>query len=95
MAEQAPKQAEAVPEPPPLPEQMQSGEVLEPDVTIIESEEQKIEQYSVNGQIYMVKITPKGGIPYYLVDTDGDGDLEYRRNDLEPHATHQWRLLSW
>jgi hypothetical protein len=96
LAEEAPKQqTEAVPEPPPLPEKMQSGEVLEPDVTIIESDEQKIEQYSVNGHIYMVKITPKGGVPYYLVDTDGDGDLEYHRSDLDNPNVQQWRLFSW
>jgi len=95
LAEEAPQQLEAVPEPPPLPEKMQSGEVIEPEVTIIESDEQKIEQYSVNGRIYMVKITPRGGAPYYLVDMDGDGDLEYRRNDLDSMNVQQWRLFSW
>jgi hypothetical protein len=95
LAEEAPQQLEAVPEPPPLPEKMQSGEVLEPDVTIIESDEQKIEEYSVNGHVYMVKITPKGGAPYYLVDMDGDGDLEYHRSDLDSMNVQQWRLFSW
>ena len=30
----------------------------------------------------MIKVNPARGTPYYLVDTDGDGNLETRFNDL-------------
>jgi len=34
----------------------------------------KIEEYSQRGHVYMVKVTPPGGLPpYYLYDQTGDG----------------------
>jgi hypothetical protein len=87
---------EAVPEPPPIPEDVKSGETLEPEVTIIESEEERIEQYSTNGQVYMVKITPKSGPPYYLIDMDGDGRLETRQRGTDADVVvPQWVIFSW
>ena len=47
----------------------------EPQVTIIKQTGQTVEEYRVGGKLYMVKITPKHGIPYYLVDERGDGKL--------------------
>lgn len=84
------------PEPPELPGQVVSGEAMEPDITIIRKGEQVIEEYRVNGALYMVKITPDSGAPYYIVDTDGDGSLETRRSDLEKGSNvPQWLLHSW
>jgi len=81
---------------PPPPPRVQSGEAIEPDVTIIEKDEQRIEQYSINGQVYAAKITPVSGPAYYLIDTDGDGSLETRRNDIERNLqVPQWILFSW
>lgn len=36
-------------------------------------EETTIEEYRVGGKLYMIKVTPKHGKPYYLVDDLGDG----------------------
>jgi len=81
---------------PPPPPQVQSGETLEPEVSIIDRDGKRIEEYSVNGRVYAAKITPKGGAPYYIVDTDGDGLLDTRHNDLEGTPTvPQWVLFSW
>ncbi|MFA7096525.1 MAG: DUF2782 domain-containing protein [Gammaproteobacteria bacterium] len=86
----------AVPEPPPLPEPVESGEVLEPEITIIQREQDRVEEFRVRGQLYMVKITPRRGAPYYLIDTDGDGQLETRRSELEPDMLiPNWVLFSW
>ena len=41
----------------PIPPKIQ-GEQIEPTVTIREEEERLIEEYRLNGQVYMVKITP-------------------------------------
>lgn len=72
------------------------GGAAEPEVTIIQSEGKRIEEYRVNGQLYMIKVTPVKGPPYYIVDTDGDGTLETRRNDLAPDMlTPQWILFRW
>jgi len=32
-----------------------------------------IEEYRIGGKLYMIKVTPKYGKPYYLVDDQGDG----------------------
>ena len=87
---------EAVPEPPPIPERVKSGETLEPEVTIIKREDATVHEYRANGQLYMVKIVPARGKPYYLIDTDGDGQLESRSDELEQdfHVPH-WVIFSW
>ncbi len=71
-------------------------DATEPEVTIIQSDGKRVEEYRVNGQLYMIKVTPRKGPPYYLVDTDGDGVLETRRNDLASNMlTPQWILFRW
>ena len=70
-------------------------QTLEPEVTIIQREDKTIEEYSVNGRVYMIRITPSRGFPYYLIDTDGDGSLETRRNDLDDRPINQWILFRW
>ena len=38
-----------------------------------------IQEYSVHGHVYMVRVQPKGGLPaYYLYDENGDGVFEKR-----------------
>ena len=44
-----------------------------PEVTITKETEQTVEEYRAGGKLYMIKITPKHGVPYYLVDDRGDG----------------------
>lgn len=45
----------------------------EPQVTITKQTEQTVEEYRSHGKLYMIKVTPKHGKPYYLVDDRGDG----------------------
>ena len=87
-------EAEALPEEA-LPPKVQD-EQIEPTVTIREEEERRVEEYSRNGQVYMVKITPKGGVPYYYIDTDGDGNLETSPSKgLEPVHPVYWKVKEW
>ncbi len=69
---------------------------IEPAVIVREYDNRRVEEYSVNNNTYMVKITPTAGAPYYLVDQDGSGDMEWRRNapggDMQ---VPQWTLFSW
>lgn len=66
-----------VPEPPeialPSPGTDQDDAALEPQVTITKRGEDKIEEYRINGRLYMIKVTPRIGLPYYLIDNQGDG----------------------
>jgi hypothetical protein len=80
----------------PLPPKVQD-EQIEPTVTIREEEKRLIEEYRRNGQVYMVKITPKGGIPYYYIDTDGDGQLELDmdKQALNPVQPVFWKIKEW
>lgn len=86
----------AVPEPPDIPPPVESGETLEPDVTIIRKGKDIIEEYRVRNRLYMVKVKPAIGPAYYLLDTDGDGNMDVRRSDLEEGIQiPQWVLYSW
>ncbi|WP_292440053.1 DUF2782 domain-containing protein [Methylophaga sp.] len=82
--------------PPVLPEPMQSGDSIEPEVNIIQKDDRIIEEYRLNGKLYMIKVTPTVGKPYYLTDTDGDGSLESRQFELDSGLlVPNWILLEW
>ncbi len=72
-AKPVPENLEPLPPPPafsPGPDDPVSDE---PEVTITKQSGQTIEEYRANGKLYMIKVTPKHGKPYYLVDDRGDG----------------------
>ena len=97
-AQEAPRppELEPVPDGPPGAEETQGDITREPEVTIRRRAEDTIMEYRVNGRLYMVQIVPRKGIPYFLVDTDGDGNLDTRYNDLdEGLAIPAWVILSW
>ncbi|MCC6208160.1 MAG: DUF2782 domain-containing protein [Gammaproteobacteria bacterium] len=67
-----------------------------PEVTIIQGDDKTIAEYRIHGRLYMIKVTPRKGPPYYLVDTDGDGNLESRRGELsEDLLIPSWTLMEW
>ena len=85
-----------VPEPPELPMPVQSGETLEPDITIIRKGEKTIQEFRKNGQLYMIKVIPVVGPAYYFIDTDGDGNMDVRGSDLDKGTKiNQWRIFEW
>lgn len=87
---------EDLPDAPPPPSIIDSGEVLEPEVTIIQKEEETIEEYRINGNLYMVKITPAVGPSYYIVDQDGDGIMDTNMTEIyEDFKVPQWVIFSW
>ena len=68
-----PANPEPLPPPPILNAAPDAAPVDEPQVTIIKETEQTVEEFRANGKLYMIKITPKHGVPYYMVDDRGDG----------------------
>ncbi|HKX56402.1 MAG TPA: DUF2782 domain-containing protein [Xanthomonadales bacterium] len=79
----------------PLPPKVQD-EQIEPTVTIRDEEGKRIEEYSRNGQVYMVKVIPDKGVPYYYIDSDGDGQLETSpTKDLEQVRPVYWKVKEW
>jgi len=82
--------------PPALPRlEDDSRNIPEPEVRIIRKKDTVIEEYRVNGSLRFIKVTPTSGPAYYLVDTDGDGVLETRENDLDNPPINRWILLKW
>ncbi len=53
-----------------------------PPVTIKPSGKGRVQEYRANGRVYMLKITPKVGKPYYLIDQKGEGFFT-RRDSLD------------
>jgi hypothetical protein len=95
-ADERPPTLEAVPEAPEPPLPVQSGENLEPDITIIRKGKQTIQEYRRGGKLYMVKIIPSVGPAYYLIDSNGDGKMDIRRNDADKEGTvNMWKILEW
>ena len=45
----------------------------EPQVTIVHKKGETIEEYRINGQLYMMKVTPAHGVPYYMHKEDQNG----------------------
>ncbi|MDE2259197.1 MAG: DUF2782 domain-containing protein [Betaproteobacteria bacterium] len=56
---------------PPSPGMSQDVPATEPEVTIVERDSATFEEYRVNGRLYKIKVTPKIGPPYYLIDDQG------------------------
>jgi len=67
-----PKNLEPLPDPLPPP-MIKADESLEPQVTIRKSGEDSVEEFRISGRLYMMKVTPRSGVPYYLIDHRGDG----------------------
>jgi len=68
--------------PPPPPEMVPFDAAMEPQVTIKKRENDTVEEYRVNGRLYMMKVTPPHGVSYYLVDDRGDGTFS-RKDALD------------
>jgi hypothetical protein len=77
-----PPDLEPLQEVPPPPVVQDGAAVDEPEVTIIQKDGETIEEYRINGELYMMKITPKNGVPYYLQKEDqhvaGQGSMVHR-----------------
>ncbi|CAM5279312.1 DUF2782 domain-containing protein [Thauera mechernichensis] len=89
---QQPAGLEPIPEPPPMPAGM--SELDEPEVTIVQRGEDTVAEYRIRGKLYMVKVTPPHGVPYYLIDKEGNGQMV--RDDAAPGlAVPMWVIKSW
>jgi hypothetical protein len=83
------------PQPPVIPQPLVDGQSIEPEINIIQKEDRTVEEYRANGQLYMIKVTPTVGKPYYFIDTDGDGSLESKQFELQSDLVPNWILLEW
>jgi len=65
--------------PPPALDPSSPDDDLEPQVTITKKKDMVIEEYRVGGKLFKIKVIPKIGPPYFLIDERGDG--QFSRQD--------------
>ena len=66
----------------------------DPQVTIRTEGDKTIQEYRQNGFLYAIKITPKGGKPYFLVRADGS-DGNFIRSDQPDMLIPSWKIFEW
>jgi len=78
------------------PDNDQEDLLSEAEVIIIKSQDRTIAEYRLNGRLLQVKITPKHGYAYYLIDTDGNGTLDVRSSEAWKRTTvNTWKIFQW
>lgn len=91
-----PPTASSKPTAPPPPQIVRTDDAdNEPAVTIRKQSDSTIEEYRLHGKLYMVKVTPTNGVPYYLIDREGKGVFSRQSEVLPNMAVPQWVLISW
>ncbi len=93
--EAKPPELQPLPEPPPPPPGYELDPALEPQVTILKRGADTVEEFRIGGKLYMIKVTPPTGIPYYLVDNRGDGNFVRYDNFDSGLRPPMWVIFSF
>jgi hypothetical protein len=93
IAQQRPADLQPLPEVPPPPPMVDSAP--EPQVTITRRGQDKVEEFRVNGRLYMMKVTPPRGKPYYLIDNQGDGKWSRHEGVESGLRVPQWVITTF
>ena len=64
-------------------------------MTIGKKGEDTVEEFRANGQLYMIKVTPPHGVPYYLYDDLGNGDFTRRDAQDSGIRVPKWVIKRW
>ncbi len=84
-----------LPEPPAPPPGYEPDPAFEPQVTITKRGEDTVEEFRMHGKLYMMKVTPRHGVPYYLIDEKGTGNF-VRQGEVSPSImVPMWLLKSF
>lgn len=95
-AQQAkPPVLQPVPEPPPPPPGYELDSAVEPQVTILKRGTDTVEEYRIGGKLYMIKVTPPHGKPYYMIDNKGDGTFVRQDNYDSGIRPPMWVIFSF
>ena len=67
-----------------------------PEVTTRTEGDQVIEEHRIKGKLYMMRVTPKHGRPYVLLDNKGDGTFSRLEQTLDGQVrAPQWVLMEF
>jgi hypothetical protein len=91
--QQRPPRLEPLPEPPPPPLIRDGAD--EPRVRIAPQEGDRVEELRDGGRVVMLKVTPPNGIPYYLVDTVGNGNWTRREALDTGNRVPMWQIRTF
>ena len=83
--------------PPPMPAASELDPAIESRAEITTRTEggQTIQEYRVKGKLFMMRVTPKHGRPYVMIDHKGDGQFA-RADSLDSGVrVPQWVLLEF
>lgn len=88
----APDNAELLEEVPSPPKVIEGQPLDKPTITKRKDGENQLEEYSLNGEVYMVKVTPPSGKPYYLHKDDRNGAW-VNDGPIAPSSVPTWILF--
>lgn len=88
----APKDVELLEDIPSPPKVIEGQPLDKPAVTKRRDGDNEVEEYSLNGMVYMLKITPPNGRAYYLHREDRDGDW-VNDGPTRPVSVPKWILF--
>ncbi len=98
-AQTPPKNLEPLPDIPPPPKLSNStapDDAEAPQVTIRQEGESKVEEFRTRGgKIYAIRVTPKIGKPYVLVDPDGKGTMTNATEINGGVKAPQWTIFEF
>lgn len=87
-----PSDAELLEEVPSPPKVIEGQPMDKSEITKRKDGENDIEEYRLNGEVYMVKVTPPSGKPYYLHREDRNGDW-INDGPTRPLSVPKWILF--
>ena len=90
-----PSNLQPSPEPPAPPPGFELDPALEPQVTILKRGTDTVEEYRIGGKLYMLKVTPAHGRPYFLIDEKGDGRMTRQDSMDSGVRPPMWVIHSW
>ena len=67
--------------------------LVEPQVTIVKKGTDIVEEYRINGELYMMKVTPSHGVPYYLQKQDQEGGWSRLDGPSPPLVIPKWVIF--
>jgi hypothetical protein len=65
-------------------------DIAEPQITIRNKGRERVEEYRLYGKLYMIRVIPPKGKPYYLIDQTGRGQFTRHDGPVAPEAVPQW-----
>ena len=88
-----PTDLEPLPEALPPPGVVEVNPNDEPEITIVKKGETTVEEYRMNGELYMQKIIPANGKPYYLMKQDQEGGWSRYDGPATPLVIPKWVIF--